>query len=283
MKPSLHSEIPFAEDYVLPVDKPLGWTSSDVVRKLKVALRRLGYRKIKIGHAGTLDPLATGLLLVCIGKATKQAEALQAEEKEYLATVELGATTPSYDLEHPVDATYPFEHITRDAVEQALRSMEGEQWQSPPLYSAKVVEGRRAYEYARRGQDVEMRKALIHIYAITLEQFDLPRVTIRIRCSKGTYVRSIARDLGEKLGSGGYLTALRRTRSGGFRAEDAYSLQEVGRMLLGESWSEEPNRHAEKRAGIARLSEISETAAMSDPVDADSLGSDPSARSGVFQ
>lgn len=255
MKQPLHPEIPFAEGYVLPIDKPLGWTSSDVVRKLKVVLRKLGHRKIKIGHAGTLDPLATGVLLVCIGKATKRAEALQAEEKEYLTTVELGATTPSYDLEHPVDETYPYEHITAEAVEEALRAMEGEQLQIPPVYSAKVIEGKRAYEYARQGQDVEMRRALIHIYEMRLERFELPRVTIRIRCSKGTYVRSIARDLGEKLGSGGYLTALCRTRSGGFRVEDAYSLEEAGRLLLGEQWDQMQADSAGKRSGSGRISE----------------------------
>lgn len=148
--------MPFAEGYVLPVDKPLGWTSSDVVRKVKVLLRRLGHRKIKIGHAGTLDPLATGVLLVCIGRATKRAEELQAEQKEYLAGLELGATTPSFDREHPVDRIYPFEHITRESVEEALRGMEGEQWQLPPVYSAKMIDGKRAYEYARprrRGTD----------------------------------------------------------------------------------------------------------------------------------
>lgn len=149
--------MPFAEGYVLPVDKPLGWTSSDVVRKVKVLLRRLGHRKIKIGHAGTLDPLATGVLLVCIGRATKRAEELQAERKEYLAGLELGATTPSFDREHPVDRTYPFEHITRESVEEALRGMEGEQWQLPPVYSAKMIDGKRAYEYARRGDEVQMR------------------------------------------------------------------------------------------------------------------------------
>ena len=206
--------MPFAEGYVLPVDKPLGWTSSDVVRKVKVLLRRLGHRKIKIGHAGTLDPLATGVLLVCIGRATKRAEELQAEQKEYLAGLELGATTPSFDREHPVDRTYPFEHITRESVEEALRGMEGEQWQLPPVYSAKMIDGKRAYEYARRGDEVQMRRALVRIYEMRIEEFEPPRLAIRIRCSKGTYIRSIARDLGERLGSGAYLTSLRRTRSG---------------------------------------------------------------------
>ena len=166
--------MPFAEGYVLPVDKPLGWTSSDVVRKVKVLLRRLGHRKIKIGHAGTLDPLATGVLLVCIGRATKRAEELQAERKEYLAGLELGATTPSFDREHPVDRTYPFEHITRESVEEALRGMEGEQWQLPPVYSAKMIDGKRAYEYARRGDEVQMRRALVRIYEMRIEEFEPP-------------------------------------------------------------------------------------------------------------
>ena len=206
--------MPFAEGYVLPVDKPLGWTSSDVVRKVKVLLRRLGHRKIKIGHAGTLDPLATGVLLVCIGRATK-----------------LGATTPSFDREHPVDRTYPFEHITRESVEEALRGMEGEQWQLPPVYSAKMIDGKRAYEYARRGDEVQMRRALVRIYEMRIEEFEPPRLAIRIRCSKGTYIRSIARDLGERLGSGAYLTSLRRTRSGACSLEDTYSLAEIERIL----------------------------------------------------
>ena len=223
--------MPFAEGYVLPVDKPLGWTSSDVVRKVKVLLRRLGHRKIKIGHAGTLDPLATGVLLVCIGRATKRAEELQAEQKEYLAGLELGATTPSFDREHPVDRTYPFEHITRESVEEALRGMEGEQWQLPPVYSAKMIDGKRAYEYARRGDEVQMRRALVRIYEMRIEEFEPPRLAIRIRCSKGTYIRSIARDLGERLGSGAYLTSLRRTRSGACSLEDTYSLAEIERIL----------------------------------------------------
>lgn len=232
MKRPLSADLPFAEGYVLPIDKPLGWTSSDVVRKIKVLFRRMGHRTLKIGHAGTLDPLATGLLLVCIGKATKQAETLQAAEKEYLTTVRLGATTPSYDLEHPIDKTYPYEHITPEALEAALRSLEGEQLQTPPVFSAKMIDGKRAYEYARKGTEVTMRQALVTIYGIELEELALPEVTLRIRCSKGTYIRSLARDLGEKLGSGGHLVALRRTRSGDFTQEDAYTLEEVGKILV---------------------------------------------------
>jgi tRNA pseudouridine55 synthase len=216
----------FEEGYIAVLDKPLQWTSADVVRKVKFALRRLGYRRIKVGHAGTLDPLATGVLLVCIGRATKMVDALQAEEKEYVADVMLGATTPSYDLEHPVDRTYPWEHITREAVEEALRSLTGERLQEPPLFSAKKVEGTRAYEMARAGEEVTLRKALVTIYELELLACELPRIRIRVRCSKGTYIRSLAREIGEALQSGGHLTSLRRTRSGGFTAEKASSLDD---------------------------------------------------------
>ncbi len=220
-------DIDFEQGYVAVVDKPLGWTSADVVRKIKFALRRLGHHRIKVGHAGTLDPLATGVLLVCIGRATKRVDALQAEEKEYVADVMLGATTPSYDLEHPIDRTYPWEHITREAVEEALRSLTGERLQEPPRYSAKKIEGTRAYELARAGEEVAMRMAAIHIYEMELAECELPRIRIRVRCSKGTYIRSLAREIGEALGSGGHLTSLRRTRSGGFRAEEAWRLDEL--------------------------------------------------------
>lgn len=220
-------ETDFPEGYIAVIDKPLEWTSTDVVRKIKFALRKCGHPKIKVGHAGTLDPLATGVLLVCIGRATKRVDALQAEEKEYVADVMLGATTPSYDLEHPIDRTYPWEHITREAVEEALRSLTGERLQEPPRYSAKKIEGTRAYELARAGEEVAMRMAAIHIYEMELAECELPRIRIRVRCSKGTYIRSLAREIGEALGSGGHLTSLRRTRSGGFRAEEAWRLDEL--------------------------------------------------------
>ena len=157
----------FEAGYIAAIDKPLGWTSTDVVRKIKFALHRLGYRRIKVGHAGTLDPLATGVLLVCIGKATKMVDALQAEEKEYVADLMLGATTPSHDLEHPIDKTYPTGHITREGVLEALDRLTGERLQAPPLYSAKKVEGTRAYELARAGEEVELRKALITAVSYT--------------------------------------------------------------------------------------------------------------------
>lgn len=223
----MFENVNFEEGYVLPIDKPYEWTSTDVVRKLKVQLRRIGYRKIKIGHAGTLDPLATGVLLICIGRATKRVEELQAEEKEYVAEIELGATTPSYDLEHPVDERFPYEHITREQVEKALEAMVGEQDQVPPVYSAKQIDGKRAYEYAREGEEVVMKKARIIIYDARLLVFDLPKIVVSIRCSKGTYIRSIARDLGVELGSGGHLTGLKRTRSGNYTAEKCFSLEQA--------------------------------------------------------
>lgn len=230
----LRPDYPFEEGAVFPIDKPLGWTSTDVVRKVRTLMRRLGHRKIKVGHAGTLDPLATGVLLICVGRATKQVDTLQAEEKEYLAEIELGATTPSYDLEHPVDNRYPWKHITRAEVERILSGFIGEQEQEPPVYSAKKLEGRRAYEYAREGEEVNMRRAVIHIYSTRLETCDLPaspRLTVRIACSKGTYIRSFARDLGRRLTSGAHLTGLRRTRSGGFRVEHCLSLETLQTKL----------------------------------------------------
>ena len=219
------------EGYVALIDKPLEWTSTDVVRKVKFRLQRMGYRTIKVGHAGTLDPLATGVLLICIGRATKRVEELQAERKEYVAELMLGATTPSFDMEHPVDKTYPTEHITREMVEEALLSLTGERLQAPPIYSAKKVEGMRAYEFARAGEEVELRKALINIYSITLEEYDMPRIRIRVECSKGTYIRSLAQEIGEALSSGAYLTSLRRTRSGDFRVENAVDLDDFLKKL----------------------------------------------------
>lgn len=218
--------INFEDGYIAVLDKPLRWTSTDVVRKIKFALRRLGYRKIKVGHAGTLDPLATGILLVCIGRATKLVDSLQAEEKEYVADVMLGATTPSYDLEHEIDQTYPWEHITREALAKALESLTGERLQTPPVYSAKKIDGTRAYELARAGEEVAVRQAMITIYEMEILEYALPRVRIRIRCSKGTYIRSLAHEIGQALHSGAHLASLRRTRSGGFTLEKSYELDE---------------------------------------------------------
>ena len=227
----MENTINYNEGHIFVVDKPYEWTSTDVVRKIKYNLRHKGFKNIKVGHAGTLDPLATGILIVCVGKATKMVEQLQAEEKEYVTEMMLGATTPSYDMEHPVDATYPTDHITREKVEAALTELCGERLQTPPVYSAKKIDGRRAYEYAREGAlaetETKMRQALINIYEMELLEYDMPRIKIRVRCSKGTYIRSIAMELGEKLASGAYLTSLCRTRSGGFTLALAQNLEKI--------------------------------------------------------
>ena len=226
---TLHSA---PEDYqggiVMPVDKPYGWTSADVVRKIKFLAQKFFHRKnIKVGHAGTLDPLATGLLLICMGKATKVAEKLQSEEKEYVADIRLGATTPSFDLEKEIDATYPFEHITPEMVKEKLGMLAGRQMQVPPLFSAKYVDGVRAYEKARAGEEVQLKAAEITIYRIETVAFELPDLKVRVSCSKGTYIRAFARDLGEALGSGAHLDSLRRTRSGDFTIHDAVTIEHV--------------------------------------------------------
>ena len=220
----------YPDGLVIVLDKPLHWTSADAVRKIKFTLQKHFHQKnIKVGHAGTLDPLATGLLMVCVGRATKIAEQLQAHTKEYVATIEFGATTPSYDLEKEIDCTYPFEHITKQIVEEALERFTGPQEQVPPIFSAKMIGGVRAYEYARAGEPVEVKAASITIEELQLLDFSQaasgrPAATIRIRCSKGTYIRSFARDLGLAVGSGAHLTALRRTVSGDFEINNAISL-----------------------------------------------------------
>lgn len=223
-------DINFPDGYVLNVDKPLEWTSTDVVRKIKYALERLGHRRIKVGHAGTLDPLATGVLIVCIGKATKRVEELQAERKEYVADIVLGATTISWDLEHPVEGEFPWKHITRGDVELVLKNLTGERLQTPPVYSAKKMEGRRAYEMARDGEEPEMKRMLINIHDMELLECGLPeepRIKVRVECSKGTYIRSLAHEIGVGLASDGYLEGLKRTRSGGFRIEEALDLKTI--------------------------------------------------------
>ncbi len=217
---------------VIPLDKPLKWTSADAVRKIKfLAQKYFKKRNIKVGHAGTLDPLATGVLLICLGKATKQAEALQAQQKEYIAEITLGATTPSYDLEKEIDAVYPYEHITLDAVNEVLGRMVGEQDQIPPIFSAKLIDGTRAYEKARAGEEVVMKPARITIYSLEVMDFSLPKLVVRVKCSKGTYIRSLARDIGAALDSGGHLTGLIRSASGGFTVQEALSIEQVTDIL----------------------------------------------------
>ncbi len=224
------------EDYpdgiVILLDKPLKWTSADAVRRIKfLAQKHFRKKNIKVGHAGTLDPLATGVLLVCIGKATKQAEALQAQQKEYIAEITLGATTPSFDLEKEIDALYPYEHITKAAVEAVLEGMTGEQDQIPPVFSAKLINGTRAYEMARAGEEVVMKPARINIYSLEIVDFSLPKLVVRVRCSKGTYIRSLARDIGAALDSGGHLTGLIRSESGNFKVTEALSMDDITEVL----------------------------------------------------
>ena len=251
----------YPEGIILPIDKPYRWTSADVLRKVKyAACRHFGKKNLKVGHAGTLDPLATGILLVCIGPATRKAEELQRSRKQYLAGVSFGATTPSYDLEKDIDAQYPLDGVNREALEALLPSFVGEQEQVAPLFSAKSVDGVRAYEMARRRlreglplEDTDIIQAnRITIYSLKLEQWldsapeqkvlddgkgrirvadisgrRLPTAMLRVDCSKGTYIRALARDLGEALGSGAFLSSLRRTGNGGFTIEEALTLDEV--------------------------------------------------------
>ena len=262
----------FRAGEILYIDKPYRWTSFDVVNKVRWQLcRRLGTKKLKVGHAGTLDPLATGVMIVCTGRATKRIDELQAHTKEYVATLRLGATTPSFDLEHPIDAYYPTEHITREQVEHVLQSFIGRIEQIPPSYSAVKVDGKRAYDLARKEKDVELKPKILVIDEIELVDYRptphpsreggepsglreggipqtiiprtgmrnkafltspaapsdaeaYPSITIRVVCSKGTYIRALARDIGQALGSGAHLTALRRTRVGDIRVEDCMTM-----------------------------------------------------------
>ena len=205
----------FKAGEVLYFNKPLGWTSFNLVAKVRGAIRhKLNIKKIKVGHAGTLDPLATGVMIICTGKATKRIEEFQYQVKEYVATLKLGATTPSYDLEHEIDATYPVEHITKELILQTLDQFKGEIDQIPPAYSACKVDGKRAYSLARKGETVNLKPKKLVIDDIELVDCNLPDITIRVVCSKGTYIRALARDIGEALNSGAHLTALTRTRVG---------------------------------------------------------------------
>ena len=213
-------------------DKPYEWTSFGLVAKVRYLLcKRLGVKKLKVGHAGTLDPLATGVLLVCTGKATKRIEELQAHTKEYVATLRLGATTPSFDLEKPVDAEYPTEHITREMVEETLNRFVGTIEQVPPVFSAGKVNGSRAYDLARKGEEVELKAKTLVIDEMELLRCELPEIVIRVVCSKGTYIRALARDIGVALQSGAHLTALRRTRIGAVRVEDCLKLDDFAEWM----------------------------------------------------
>ena len=215
----------FISGEIIGIDKPLGWTSFDAVKRLRGAVqRRLNVKKFKVGHAGTLDPLATGVLIICTGRATREIERLQNGTKEYIATIRLGATTPSFDLETEIDATYPYEHITEDMVREVLPRFTGHIMQVPPVYSAVKVDGKRAYKYARKGTEVELKAKPLVIEELEMLPSELPELRLRIVCSKGTYIRALTRDIGKALGSGAHLTALCRTRVGDVRIEDCFSV-----------------------------------------------------------
>lgn len=218
----------FISGEIIGIDKPLGWTSFDAVKRIRGAIqRRLNMKKFKVGHAGTLDPLATGVLIVCTGRSTRDIERLQNGTKEYIADIRLGATTPSFDLETEIDATYPFDHVTEEMIRQILPQFTGSILQVPPVFSAVKVDGKRAYKYARKGKDVELKPKQLEIEEIELISMQLPDIRLRIVCSKGTYIRALARDLGVALGSGAHLIALRRTRVGNMIIDNCLSIEDA--------------------------------------------------------
>lgn len=222
----------FIKGEVLYVAKPLNWTSFNLVSKIRWKLQKtLNIKKLKVGHAGTLDPLATGVMIICTGKATKQIDTYQYQTKEYIATLELGATTPSFDLELPIDGIFPTEHINREMVDQVIPRFLGEIWQVPPAYSAVKVDGKRAYDYARDGQEVELKPKLLVIDEIEVLDFTLPVLKIKVVCSKGTYIRALARDIGLALGSGAHLIGLERTRIGEVRLENCWQIEDLIEFL----------------------------------------------------
>lgn len=215
----------FQSGHIILIDKPLGWTSFQAVNKIRWKIRKtFNIKKIKVGHAGTLDPLATGLLLICTGKMTKQIDTYQAQTKEYTGTITLGSTTPSFDLETELDQTYPTEHITNDLIFKTAKGFIGEQEQLPPVFSAVKKEGKRLYEFARAGKDVDIKPRKITIHDFEITKIDGLNVNFRIVCNKGTYIRSLANDFGQKLNSGSHLSALRRTKIGEFKVENAKSI-----------------------------------------------------------
>ena len=211
----------FVAGEIIPIFKPYTWTSFQIVNKVRYHLsRKYGIKRFKVGHAGTLDPLATGVLLLCTGKATKRIEEIQKHTKVYEAEIMLGATTPSYDMEHPVNETFPYEHITKEMVENTLKQFIGDIAQRPPLFSACKVDGKRAYDLARKGSDMQLEPKQIRSDDIELLEYELPKIKIRVTCGKGTYIRSLARDIGEAMQSGAYLTGLTRTRIGEYKIEN---------------------------------------------------------------
>lgn len=236
-------EIKNLEDFqtgmILPMNKPYTWTSFDVVKKVKNQIGKrlhqelnIRLKSFKVGHAGTLDPLAEGLVIVCTGKATKKISELMADEKEYVATIEIGKTTPSYDLETDYDKTFPIDHINEMMVKDVLKTFIGEQDQIPPVYSAKNVNGRRAYDYARKGEELVLKANKITITEIDLLEYNMPTIKIKVVCGKGTYIRTLAYDIGIRLNSGGHLIKLIRTRIGNYKIEDSLTIDELEKELI---------------------------------------------------
>ena len=229
----------FQTGAILPINKPYTWTSFDVVKKVKNQIGKklrqalnIRLKSFKVGHAGTLDPLAEGLVIVCTGKATKKISELMADEKEYVATIELGKTTPSYDLETDYDQAFPIDHINEKLVKEVLKTFIGEQDQIPPVYSAKNVNGRRAYDYARKGEELELKANKITITEIELLEYNMPTITIKVVCGKGTYIRTLAHDIGTQLDSGGHLVKLIRTRIGNYKIEDSLTIDDLEKELI---------------------------------------------------
>ncbi len=222
----------FVKGEVLLVDKEVGWTSFDVVKSIRGSLQKTHQlKRFKVGHAGTLDPLATGLLLICTGKATKTIDSLQAQEKIYTGSIILGATTPSFDKETEEDKHFPIDHINEDLIRAAASSFEGEIDQTPPLYSAIRINGKRAYEYARKQEEVAIKSRKVHIFYFKITTIEMPRVFFEVKCSKGTYIRSLARDFGHALNSGAYLGGLRRTHIGNFSVDNALKVSVIKELI----------------------------------------------------
>lgn len=227
----------FKQGEIILIDKGLDWTSFDIVKKVRNMITRYVIEKegkkekIKVGHAGTLDPLATGLMILCTGKNTKRIEEFQDGKKEYIADLTFGGTTPSYDKETEINETFEYEHITKEKIEEQIKSFIGEVVQIPPIFSAKKIDGQRAYKKAHKGEEVKMRSTIVCIDSIEILDFSLPNVKLKIVCGKGTYIRSIAHDLGKKLNSGAYLSGLRRTVVGDFKVEEAHTIEEIQKIL----------------------------------------------------
>lgn len=222
----------FISGEIIGIDKPYEWTSFDVVKRIRGAIqRRLGLKKFKVGHAGTLDPLATGVLIVCTGRATRRIEELQNGSKEYIAELRIGATTPSFDLETEIDATMPWEHIQREDIEAVLPRFRGKLMQVPPIYSAVKIDGKRAYKFARKGEEVELKAKPLEISELELLDFENDIIRLRVVCSKGTYIRALARDIGEALATGAHLIALRRTRVGDMTINRCLSVEDAIKLI----------------------------------------------------